>query len=275
MRPSYNVYVTPRHVTGEQLRAAARAAGHERRSGDRRVGEDPDHAARRQGAASARCWWPRTSRARRWRRSRPARDLPGVKIVSVPRALVSVRDDGRARARLHERDLGRGAARQEGRGLSPRRSHRPQPASSASGRATCAATRRLHQDGRRSRAGMPKTDIREVVEGPSTQAAVPGQQRRADAGHRRPEGVPSARCAAVPAAGAVVIDVETGRILRHGVDAGLRPERDVRPPDAGGRAAAARTTATSRCTTRRWARPTSRARRSRRSPRSRRSRTGW
>ena len=59
---------------------------------------------------------------------------------------------------------------------------------------------------------MPKTDIREIVEGPSTQAAVPGNnvvltldldvQKAAERALR-----------AVPAAGAVVIDVETGRLL--------------------------------------------------------------
>ena len=86
------------------------------------------------------------------------------------------------------------------------------------------------------RRGLPKTDIREIIEGPSTRAAVPGNnlvltldvdvQKAAERALRT-----------VPAAGAVVIDVDTGRVLALVVDAGLRSERDVRPPDAGGRAA--------------------------------------
>ena len=58
---------------------------------------------------------------------------------------------------------------------------------------------------------------------------------------------------AVPAAGVVVMDVETGRLLAMASKPGLRPERDVRAPDARGGAAAARPIATSRCTTRPWA----------------------
>src|SRR4029077_11891994 len=62
------------------------------------------------------------------------------------------------------------------------------------------------------RRGLPKTDIREVVEGPSTQAAVPGNNVVLTLDAELQKGAERA-LRVVPAAGAVVIDVETGRLL--------------------------------------------------------------
>ena len=73
VRPSYNVYVTPRQLTAEgfaRLRALLGMNGDEAIDVWERIqGGGPD-------AASGRCCWPRTSRARRWRPSRPASTSP-------------------------------------------------------------------------------------------------------------------------------------------------------------------------------------------------------
>ena len=209
VRPSYNVYVTPRHVTGDsfgRLRALLGMNGdqaidvwekiqttpRDAKTGDRPVLVAEDIS--REAMASIET----------------GADLPGVKIVSVPRRsypygtmaahalgfmneisgeeLRAKKDEGYRPGDL----IGRAGIERQWDGYL--RGH--------------AGFTKVVVD----RRGMPKTDIREVVEGPSTQAAVPGNnvvltldvevQKAAERALR-----------AVPAAGAVVIDVETGRIL--------------------------------------------------------------
>src|SRR5262245_9681627 len=62
------------------------------------------------------------------------------------------------------------------------------------------------------RRGLPKTDIRDVIEGPSTKPAVPGNNvvLSIDADVQR---IAERALRPVPAAGAVVMDVGTGRLL--------------------------------------------------------------
>src|SRR5580765_3673093 len=62
------------------------------------------------------------------------------------------------------------------------------------------------------RRGMPKTDIRDVIEGPATKAAVPGNNviLTLDADVQK---IAERALRPAAAAGAVVIDVETGRLL--------------------------------------------------------------
>ncbi len=209
VRPSYNVYVTPRHVTGDsfgRLRALLGMNGdqaidvwekiqttpRDAKTGDRPVLVAEDIS--REAMASIET----------------GADLPGVKIVSVPRRsypygtmaahalgfmneisgeeLRAKKDEGYRPGDL----IGRAGIERQWDGYL--RGH--------------AGFTKVVVD----RRGLPKTDIREVVEGPSTQAAVPGNnvvltldvevQKAAERALR-----------AVPAAGAVVIDVETGRIL--------------------------------------------------------------
>ena len=238
VRPSYNVYVTPGAVTPRGLRAAARAAGHERRPGDRRVGADPGHAARRQRARAERPMLMAEDISREAMASiETGADLPGVKIVSVPRRsypfgtmaahvlgfmneisaeeLRAKKDEGYRPGDL----IGRTGIERQWDGYL--RGH--------------AGFHKVVVD----RRGLPKTDIRDIVEGPSTQAAVPGNNvvLTLDADVQK---IAERALRAVPAAGAVVMDVDTGRILAMVSKPAFDPERDVGPPDAGGRAAAAR-----------------------------------
>ena len=81
VRPSYNVYVIAAAADQRGLRPAARRAGHERASrrstcGSASAASAAERRRRRPRATSARCCWPRTSRARRWRRSRPGSTSP-------------------------------------------------------------------------------------------------------------------------------------------------------------------------------------------------------
>jgi len=209
VRPSYNVYVTPRNVTGDsfgRLRALLgmngdqaidvwekiQTAPRDAKTGDRPVLVAEDISREAMAAIET------------------GADLPGVKIVSVPRRsypygtmaahalgfmneisgdeLRAKKDEGYRPGDL----IGRAGIERQWDGYL--RGH--------------AGFTKVVVD----RRGMPKTDIREVVDGPSTQAAVPGNnvvltldvdvQKAAERALR-----------AVPAAGAVVIDVETGGIL--------------------------------------------------------------
>jgi len=209
VRPSYNVYVTPRTVTGDsfgRLRALLGMNGDQAidvwekiqtAPRDAKIGDRPVLVAEdisREAMAAIET----------------GADLPGVKIVSVPRRsypygtmaahalgfmneisgdeLRAKKDEGYRPGDL----IGRAGIERQWDGYL--RGH--------------AGFTKVVVD----RRGMPKTDIREVVDGPSTQAAVPGNnvvltldvdvQKAAERALR-----------AVPAAGAVVIDVETGRIL--------------------------------------------------------------
>ena len=142
----------------------------------------------RRGPPSGRCWWPRTSRARRWPPSRPASICPGVKIVSAPRRsyptgtlaahVLGYMNEISAEELRAKKDEGYRAGDLIGRtGIERQwdgylRGH--------------AGFQKVVVD----RRGLPKTDIRDVIEGPDSAGGGPRQQRRADprrrpAAHRR------------------------------------------------------------------------------------------
>ena len=120
---------------GRGVRAPARRPGDERRRGDRRLGAGAERAGPRVGPRAERPVLlaediSREAMAAIETGRRPAgrEDRLGAAPVLPDGGA------GRARARLHERDLRRRAARQEGRGVSRRRSHRPHRDRAAVGR---------------------------------------------------------------------------------------------------------------------------------------------
>ena len=226
MVPSYDVQVLPSQLTHECLPALARnprprrgaradLGRHSRRG---RAGQRPDH-----GRGRGR--QPRRDGATR-NLARQARHPRGCGAApSLP-----VRHAGRSRHRLHQRGLGRGTAstrKDEGyrsgdtigrtgieRQWEPYLRGQKGFERSWSTGAACAA---------------PTCASPIWCDGPISQSAVAGQQlvltldmdlqrivERALRGSR--------------AAAAVVLDMETGRILAHGVQAQLRPQLDVARP---------------------------------------------
>jgi penicillin-binding protein 2 len=216
VRPSYNVYVTPRQITAEgfaRLRTVLGMNGDEAIDVWDRLQTGP--AARDGAGAAAKNAERPVLVAEDISREAMAAietgvDLPGVKIESAPRRsypygtlaahalgymneisadeLRAKKDEG-----FHPGDLiGRTGVERQWDGYL--RGH--------------PGFQKIVVD----RRGLPKTDIRDVVEGPSTQAAVPGNnvvltldldvQRATERALRT-----------VSAAGVVVMEVETGRIL--------------------------------------------------------------
>ena len=216
VRPSYNVYVTPRQLTSEgfaRLRTVLGMNGDEAIDVWERLQTAP--APRGDGGAAAKNAERPVLVAEDISREAMAAietgvDLPGVKIESGPRRsypngtlaahalgymneisaeeLRAKKDEG-----FHPGDLiGRTGVERQWDGYL--RGH--------------PGFQKIVVD----RRGLPKTDIRDVVEGPSTQAAVPGNnvvltidldvQKATERAMR-----------AVSAAGVIVMEVETGRIL--------------------------------------------------------------
>ena len=199
-------------------------------------------------------------------------DLPGVKIVSGPRRSYPFGAEAAHVLGYMNEISGEELRAEEGRGLSPGRSGRANRRRAAVGRLP-ARPRRLPEDGGRSRAACPRPTSATSSRGRATKTAVPGNNvvltLDADVQKIAERALRGASAAGVG-----------GHGRRHradpgdGLEAGVRSQRDVGPPDAGGASSACSPIATSRCTTRRWARPTTRGRRSRRCRRSRRWRTG-
>jgi penicillin-binding protein 2 len=212
MRPSYDVYVTPRLLTSDgfaRLRTVLGLAGDEAIDvWDRMQGQGP-------GATPVRDRDRPVLLAEDISREAMAAietglDVPGVKIVSVPRRsypfgqvaahvlgflnevssdeLRTKKDEGYRAGDL----IGRTGIERQWEGYLRGR----------------AGFQKIVVD----RRGLPKPDIRDLIEGPTEQAAVPGNhvvltldmdlQRAAERALR-----------GALAAGAVVLDVETGRIL--------------------------------------------------------------
>ena len=214
VRPSYNLYVTPRLLTSEgfaRLRAALGMNGDEAMDVWERVqtasaARPTRHAARAAGAAG------RGHLARGDGRHRDGRRDPGREDRLGAAPLVPAGRARGARARLHERGLGRRAAREEGRGLPRRRSRRPHRASSGSGRATCAgapASRRSSS----TATGCPSPTSTSSSTGRTRSRPWPGttSSSRIDADVQTAS--PSAALRNASAAAAVVLDVDTGRVL--------------------------------------------------------------
>jgi penicillin-binding protein 2 len=209
VRPSYNVYVTPRQVTNEsfsRLRQLLGMNGDQANDAWEKIQGTPRNAKVAERPVLVAEDVSREAMAA----IETGVDLPGVKIVSAPRRsypngstaahvlgfmneisadeLRAKKDEGYRPGDL----IGRAGIERQWDGYL--RGH--------AGFAKVVVDRR----------GLPKPDIKDVVEGPSTQAAVPGNnvvltldldlQKAAERALRT-----------VAAAGAVVIDVETGRIL--------------------------------------------------------------
>ena len=209
VRPSYNVYVAPRQVTQEsfaRLRALLgmngdqaidvwekiRTTPREAKGAERPllVAEDVSHEAMAAIETGS--------------------DLPGVKVVSLPRRSYPFGTMAAHAIGFMNEISGEELRAKKSEG------YRPGDLIGRTGierqwdgylRGHAGFTKVVVD-----RRGMPKTDIRELVDGPSTQAAVPGNnvvltldidvQKAAERALR-----------AVPAAGAVVIDVDSGRLL--------------------------------------------------------------
>jgi penicillin-binding protein 2 len=217
VRPSYNVYVSPRQITADgfaRLRAVLGMNGDEAIDVWERI---QTTAPARDGAAGGAARGAERPLLVAEDISREAMaaietgvDLPGVKIESVPRRsypngalaahalgymneisgdeLRAKKDEG-----FHPGDLiGRTGIERQWDGYL--RGH--------------PGFQKIVVD----RRGLPKTDIREVVEGPSTQAAVSGNNvvLTLDVDVQR---MTERALRGVSAAGALVMEVETGRIL--------------------------------------------------------------
>ncbi len=151
VRPSYNVYVTPRLLTAEgfaRLRALLGMNGDEAIDVWERVQNGGADGAGGPHAAERPVLLAEDISREAMAAIETGVDLPGVKIVSGPRRSYPQGALAAHVARLHERDLGRRAARQEGRGLPRGRSHRPHRDRAAVGRLPARA-RRLPEDRRR------------------------------------------------------------------------------------------------------------------------------
>jgi penicillin-binding protein 2 len=214
MRPSYNVYANPRQITAEAFARLRSVLG---MNGDQAVDAWERIQATQQKGKEGAARAPERPVTLAEDISREAMaaietgvDLPGIRIVSIPRRsyphgalaahVVGYMNEISAEELKAKKDEGYRAGDLVGRSGIERqwdgylRGH--------------AGFQKLVVD----RRGLPKTDIRDVVEGPSTQAAVPGNnvvlaldvevQRIAERALR-----------GVAAAGVVVLDVDTGRIL--------------------------------------------------------------
>ena len=211
--PSYNLYVTPRLLTSEafaRLRAVLGMNGDEAMDVWERVqtggadGAGP-HAAERPVLLAEDI-------------SREAMaaietgvDVPGVKIVSVPRRSYPQGALAAHVARVHERGLGRRAAREEGRGLPRRRSHRPHGHRAPVG-GLPARPRRLPEDRRRPPRACPRPT--------STTSSTVRRRRRPSPGNNvvltidaDTQRIAERALRNASAAAVVVLDVDTGRVL--------------------------------------------------------------
>jgi penicillin-binding protein 2 len=214
MRPSYNVYANPRQITADGFARLRSVLG---MNGDAAVDAWERIQATQQKGKEGAARAPERPVMLAEDISREAMaaietgvDLPGIRIVSVPRRsyphgalaahVVGYMNEISAEELKAKKDEGYRAGDLVGRtGIERRwdgylRGH--------------AGFQKLVVD----RRGLPKTDIRDVVEGPSTQAAVPGNNvvLALDVEVQR---ITERALRGVPAAGVVVLDVDTGRIL--------------------------------------------------------------
>jgi penicillin-binding protein 2 len=214
VRPSYNVYVTPRQITADvfaRLRALLGMNGDEAIDVWERI--QTSMSQPREGAARA----PERPVLVAEDVSREAMaaietgvDLPGVKIESSPRRsyphgtlaahLLGYMNEISAEELKAKKDEGSRPGDLVGRTGIERQWDgylRGHP-----------GFQKIVVD----RRGLPKTDIRDVVEGPSTQAAVPGNNvvLTIDVDVQK---ITERALRGVSAAGAVVMDVDNGRIL--------------------------------------------------------------
>ena len=161
------------------VRAPAGPPRHERRRGDRCLGARPERwrrRGRRASGAAGRGHLARGDGGDRDRRRSPGRQ---DRLGAAP--VVPDGGAGRARPRLHERDLRRRAARQEGRGLPRRRPHRPDRDRAAVGRLPARARRLPEDRGRPARDAQDRHPRHHRRAGGA--AGRGGEQRRAH--HRR------------------------------------------------------------------------------------------
>jgi penicillin-binding protein 2 len=223
VRPSYNVYVTPRQITPEgfaRLRAVLGMNGDEAidawdkiRSGP--PGKDGTPAPSQRPLLVAEDISREAMSA-----IETGVDLPGVKIISVPRRSYPM---GQVAAHLlgYMNEISGEelrAKKDEG--------YRPGDLIGRTGvERQWDGYLRGHAGFQKTvvdRRGLPKTDIRDVVEGPAVQPAVPGNNvvLTIDADLQK---VTERAMRGVSAAGAVVMDVETGRILAMASKPGFDP----------------------------------------------------
>jgi penicillin-binding protein 2 len=227
VRPSFNVYVTPRLLTSEgfsHLRAALGMGAEEAVEAWERI--QGERAAQQGGAAAAGAP-PSTAPSPAHDKERPVLlaedvsreamaavetgvDLPGVKIVSVPRReypfgslashVLGYMNEVSADELRAKKDEGYHAGDVIGRTGIER-----QWEGYLRGRA---GFEKIVVDHR----GMPKTDIHDLIEGPVKQAAVPGNNvfLTIDADVQR---ITERALRGQHAAAAVVMDVDTGRLL--------------------------------------------------------------
>jgi penicillin-binding protein 2 len=218
VRPSYNVYVTPRQLTSEgfaRLRSVLGMNGDEAIDVWERMQAPPGAPG---GASStARLSERPVLVAEDISREAMAAietgvDLPGVKIESVPRRSYPHGPLG-AHVLGYMNEISADelrAAKKDGEGMHP---------GDLVGRTGIERQwdgyLRGHPGWKKivvDRRGLPKTDIRDVVEGPATQAAVPGNNvvLTVDVDLQK---ITERALRGVSAAGVVVMDVDTGRIL--------------------------------------------------------------
>jgi penicillin-binding protein 2 len=216
IRPSYNVYVTPRLVTAEsfaRLRAVLGMNGDEAIDVWDRIQNDPKEKARDAGAPKM----PERPLLVAEDISREAMaaietgvDLPGVKIVSVPRRSYP---NGVLAAHVlgYMNEISADelrAKKDEG--------YRPGDVIGRTGiERQWDGYLRGHSGFQKvmlDRRGLPKTEIRDVIDGPTVQPAVPGNNvvLTLDLDLQK---ITERALRGASAAGAVVMDVETGRIL--------------------------------------------------------------
>jgi penicillin-binding protein 2 len=212
VRPSYNVYVTPRHITREgftRLRAVLGMNGDQAIDAWEKIQAGP---IGKDGAPMAQRPLLVAEDISREAMSaiETGVDLPGVKIVSGPRRSYPMGQLGAHLLGYMNEISGEELRAKKDEG------YRPGDLIGRTGvERQWDGYLRGHAGFQKTvvdRRGLPKTDIRDVVDGPSVQPAVPGNNvvLTIDAEVQR---ITERAMRNVSAAGVVVMDVETGRLL--------------------------------------------------------------
>ena len=214
VRPSYNVYVTPRQITADtfaRLRALLGMNGDEAID----VWERIQTSTPQPGGGASRAPERPVLVAEDISREAMAAietgvDLTGVKIDSVPR-----RSYPHGTLAAHVLGYMNEISAEELRAKKDEGSHAGDLVGRTGIERQWDGYLRGHPGYQKivvDRRGLPKTDIRDVIEGPSTQAAVPGNNvvLTLDVDVQR---ITERALRGVSAAGAVVMDVDSGRIL--------------------------------------------------------------